>query len=111
MLPTGEDTTETMMEMAKGIQFQEGGMMNEKLWNVIYVIALIAIVILFIFCIAKLLLEFYKKFQRTQYSDSADVSLTFAGDILFDDEEKNRNEWTGKAFDVNDILGVLKGLD
>ena len=74
MLPTGEDTTETMMEMAKGIQFQEGGMMNEKLWNVIYVIALIAIVILFIFCIAKLLLEFYKKFQRTQYSDSADVS-------------------------------------
>ena len=38
---------------------------------------------------------------------------TFAkteNDILFDDEEKNRNEWTGKAFDVNDILGVLKGL-
>ena len=31
-------------------------------------------------------------------------------DILFDDEEKNRNDWTGKAFDVNDILGVLKGL-
>ncbi len=38
---------------------------------------------------------------------------TFAkseSDILFDDEERNRNEWTGKAFDVNDILGVLKGL-
>ena len=38
---------------------------------------------------------------------------TFAkskNDILFDDEERNRNEWTGKAFDVNDILGVLKGL-
>ena len=32
-------------------------------------------------------------------------------DILFDDEEKNRKEWTGKAFDVNDILGVLKGLN
>jgi len=38
---------------------------------------------------------------------------TFAkseSDILFDDEERNRNEWTGKAFDVDNILGVLKGL-
>ena len=38
---------------------------------------------------------------------------TFAksdNDVLFDDEEHNRKEWTGKAFDVNDILGVLKGL-
>ena len=31
-------------------------------------------------------------------------------DILFDDEEKNRNNWTGKAYDVNNILEVLKGL-
>ena len=31
-------------------------------------------------------------------------------DILFDDEERNRREWTGKAFDVNNILEVLKGL-
>lgn len=31
-------------------------------------------------------------------------------DILFDDEEKNREEWTGKAFDVNEILTILKGL-
>lgn len=31
-------------------------------------------------------------------------------DILFDDEEKNRKEWTGKAFDVNEILEILKGL-
>lgn len=38
---------------------------------------------------------------------------TFAkteNDILFDDEEKNRNDWTGKAFDVNDILKILKGI-
>lgn len=33
-----------------------------------------------------------------------------ANDILFDDEERNRNEWTGKAFDVNNILEVLKGI-
>ena len=38
---------------------------------------------------------------------------TFAkteNDILFDDEEKNRNGWTGKAFDVNEIIGILKGM-
>lgn len=33
-----------------------------------------------------------------------------ANDILFDDEERNRNEWTGKAFDGNNILEVLKGI-
>lgn len=31
-------------------------------------------------------------------------------DILFDDEEKNRNNWTGTAFDVNNIIEVLKAL-
>ena len=31
-------------------------------------------------------------------------------DILFDDEEKNRKDWTGQAFDVNEIIKVLKNL-
>ena len=38
---------------------------------------------------------------------------TFAkteNDILFDDEKKNRNDWTGKAFDVNEIIEILKGI-
>lgn len=38
---------------------------------------------------------------------------TFAkteNDILFDDEKKNRNNWTGKAFDVNEIIEILKGM-
>ena len=30
--------------------------------------------------------------------------------ILFDDEERNRKEWTGTAYDVNNILEILKGL-
>lgn len=30
--------------------------------------------------------------------------------ILFDDEEKNRNDWKGQAFGVDDILGTLKKL-
>ena len=31
-------------------------------------------------------------------------------DILFDDEERNRNNWTGTAFDVNNIMEELKKL-
>lgn len=31
-------------------------------------------------------------------------------DILFDDEAKNRNNWTGKAFDVTNIIETLRGL-
>ena len=30
--------------------------------------------------------------------------------ILFDDEAKNREAWTGTAFDVDDIIEVLKAL-
>lgn len=30
--------------------------------------------------------------------------------ILFDDEERNRNDWTEVAYDVTDILGVLKTI-
>jgi len=33
-----------------------------------------------------------------------------AEDVLFDDEERNRLDWTGKAYDVNNILEVLKSL-
>lgn len=35
---------------------------------------------------------------------------TSSSDILFDDEEKNRTDWTGCAYDVNNILGILKNL-
>lgn len=31
-------------------------------------------------------------------------------DILFDDEERNRTNWTGRAFDVQNIVEVLKNL-
>lgn len=31
-------------------------------------------------------------------------------DILFDDERGNREAWTGKAFDVDNIIEILKGL-
>lgn len=31
--------------------------------------------------------------------------------ILFDDEEKNRIDWPGTAFDVHNIIEVLRGLN
>ena len=31
-------------------------------------------------------------------------------DVLFDDECGNRNEWGENAFDVNDIIEILKGM-
>lgn len=37
---------------------------------------------------------------------------TFAtvNDILFDDETRNRENWIGKAFDVDSIIEILKGM-
>lgn len=31
-------------------------------------------------------------------------------DILFDDEQRNRDNWTGVAYDVANILEILEGL-
>ena len=36
---------------------------------------------------------------------------TCGNGILFDDEERNRKEWNGIAYDANNIIEVLKGLD
>lgn len=33
-----------------------------------------------------------------------------ANGILFDDEERNRTAWNGVAYNVDNIIGVLKGL-
>lgn len=42
----------------------------------------------------------------TPKSSVADV----VGGILFDDEEKNRTAWNGKAYDEKNILEVLSGI-
>lgn len=31
-------------------------------------------------------------------------------DILFDDEEQNRANWSGKAYDVDNIINILKAI-
>ena len=53
------------------------------------------------------------KFDEIHIVKYGTPKQTFAkteNDILFDDEERNRTDWTGKAFDVNDILKNLKGM-
>ena len=53
----------------------------------------------------------FDEINIVKYGTPKHLFATCKADILFDDEKKNRNEWTGKAFDVNNILEVLKGLD
>lgn len=36
--------------------------------------------------------------------------VDMVGGILFDDEERNRTTWLGQAYDVDNIIGVLKSL-
>lgn len=37
--------------------------------------------------------------------------VRYPNGILFDDENKNRNEWTGTAYDEKEILNVLKAIN
>ncbi len=41
------------------------------------------------------------------YGTPKEMFCHTAEDVLFDDEEHNRNNWTGKAYGVENILGVL----
>ena len=41
------------------------------------------------------------------YGTPKEMFCHTAEDVLFDDEERNRNNWTGKAYGVENILGVL----
>ena len=36
--------------------------------------------------------------------------VSYPNGILFDDEVQNRNMWTGTAYDVQDIVGIVKAL-
>ena len=35
----------------------------------------------------------------------------FGFGVLFDDEKPNRDNWNGVAYDVDNIIGILKGLE
>lgn len=44
------------------------------------------------------------------YGTSKEQYAKSVNDILFDDEERNRQNWTGVAFNVFNIMDVLKSL-
>ena len=52
----------------------------------------------------------FDEINIVKYGTPKQMFAKTENDILFDDEEKNRNNWTGKAFDVNAILEILKGM-
>ena len=52
----------------------------------------------------------FDEINIVKYGTPKQVFARTENDILFDDEEKNRNNWTGKAFDVNAIIEILKGM-
>lgn len=46
-----------------------------------------------------------------EYGTPKHEVVKFPQGILFDDEEKNRTNWSGIAYDVNNIMEVLKAID
>lgn len=48
--------------------------------------------------------------EIVSYGTPKSFVATSKEDILFDDEIHNREEWTGKAYDVHNILEVLRAL-
>ena len=52
----------------------------------------------------------FDEINIVRYGVSKDTFCQSTEDILFDDEEQNRLSWTGKAFDVDNIIEVLKNI-
>ena len=52
----------------------------------------------------------FDEINIVRYGVNKDNFRKSASDILFDDEEQNRNNWGGQAHDVNNILEVLKAI-
>lgn len=52
----------------------------------------------------------WDKINIVPYGTPKEKFCNSAKDILFDDEERNRKNWNGISFDVDDIIGVLKTL-
>ena len=50
----------------------------------------------------------WNEIKIVEYGTPKSTVVNMTNGILFDDEEKNRTEWNGIAYDVNDIIGTLK---
>ena len=53
---------------------------------------------------------YWDEYKIVPYGTPKHEVVEVMGGILFDDEAPNRNNWTGTAYDVNNILEILKGL-
>ena len=52
----------------------------------------------------------FDEIHIVKYGTAKQTFIHSENDILFDDEEQNRNNWTGKAHNVNNIIEILKSL-
>lgn len=52
----------------------------------------------------------FDEIHIVNYGTPKQMFAKTVNDILFDDEKPNRDNWTGKAFDVDAILEILKGI-
>lgn len=52
----------------------------------------------------------FDEIHIVKYGTAKQTFIHTANDILFDDEEQNRNNWTGEAHNVHHIMEVLKSL-
>ena len=52
----------------------------------------------------------FDQIKIVNYGYAKETFATNKNDILFDDEEQNRKNWTGKAYDEKNIIEVLKKI-
>lgn len=52
----------------------------------------------------------FDEIKIVKYGTPKQEAVNFPEGILFDDEEPNRNNWKGTAFDVDNILEILANL-
>ena len=52
----------------------------------------------------------WNEIKIVKYGTPKSMVVSKSNGILFDDEEQNRVNWTGKAYDVHNILEILKNL-
>ena len=53
----------------------------------------------------------FDEINIVKYGTPKSTAVNIQGGILFDDEEENRTEWNGTAFDVDNIIEILKALN
>lgn len=52
----------------------------------------------------------WNELHIVEYGTPKQTVVQYNKGILFDDEEDNRNNWTGIAYDEKNIIEILKGL-